>query len=1020
MPAEPKERSKIPKVQKFYRDILQHLQSGSAPDWPGPASPVCKKCDLCNRGSVNPFLPPSGSDQPLITVVLDAPSRKEDAAGGLARDGLGLYMKSALLDMGREFGVTEDHLRFVGATRCAIVEGKGNPATGGRWCRYYLHEDLRNHRPRLVMPVGSVALGLLSHKSNVQDWGGRLLTYRGWPDDWLIDSKFESGHPVYGARPGPEARLPMVPVQNPKLVYATRNPRAIAKWREQMRRAIKLATDGVVPPVYDKPWWRLTEDPHEVVAACQQLIEHPGTVLTYDTETTGLKPFLGKKIVFMMFRWDDPVTGQPRALGWPWDYRKSDKPAESMAESDFEESALLPYLNDLAPWVLEALAASRLRGHNLTFDLLFTIGSVPGGLTYLDRLCEAFHEDTWHMRYCLRQERGSMGLEVLAYDWAPHLAGYEEEFSLLMERLPYVLKPDYGGHYANCPRSIWDHTFRPYVMGDVEVCAEAAVSLRAKMHELDGYEIPLAHPTARGQFRRYKTLNREQVYDKVLRPAGSLLAKLAARGMYVSPEELASQEVLYPKMVADARREVRVSSPDLERWCQAQEASDPEWHFDLGNSSILKTSLFQVMGLPVTTLTKAGLKLFRGRELSSMTFEEKLKYASTDKFTINSLAVRHPEIRPLLKYRSLHKQYTSYIRPLRNITTPGIDKRAVDRDPLLMLDHCVHADFKLAATRTGRLACSNPNLQQLPRDGMIKKLFSSRFGERGCIYQADLSQIELRLLAAACGDPTMVQAYWDKTDLHSLTTSLVFGIPYEQFTEQHELELQRAGRADEVKKLKGKRKIGKTLNFLTGYGGGGLGFQTALALQGVYIELEECERHLENFFNTYPYLRTHIGYYKKFIMEHGRAVSILGRVRILDEVYSENNSDVNKALRAGYNHLIQSTAADMMLLCLAAIEILMREASLESQLMTTVHDSLGIDAVKDEVPQIHEIVEPVLSNIPEVLELMLGPNFDTSWCIVPFSGDCAVGKTYYDETKIPAGAASSVDWDRVFQTAGLA
>jgi DNA polymerase-1 len=468
-------------------------------------------------------------------------------------------------------------------------------------------------------------------------------------------------------------------------------------------------------------------------------------------------------------------------------------------------------------------------------------------------------------------------------------------------------------------------------------------------------------------------------------------------------------------MIVEARQKLRDADPALVRWCEVNEAADPTWEFDLGEAAILKEALFKVMKLPVVSLTDAGAKIYK--KLQGVPQDDLIKYASTDKYSINFIAQKHEKVRPLLAYRSLHKQYTSYVRPLRNITTPGIDKKPRKGYQILMNDHCVHASFKLAGTRGGRLACSEPNLQQLPREGMIKKMFTSRFGKRGCIYQADLSQIELRLLAAVCGDPMMVNAYLNDVDLHSQTTSLVFGIPYEQFSDEYTEWLQQNGRADEVKKLKGKRKIGKTLNFLTGYGGGALGFQSALALQGIYIPLEESQQHIDNFFGTYPYLKTHIGHYKKFILDHGRAVSITGRVRILDEVYSDDFSQVSKALRAGYNHLIQSTASDMMLICMAAIEHLMREESLESMLVSTVHDSLAIDAVRTELPQIHEIVSQVLTNIPQVMELMLGPDYDISWCIVPFDGDSSIGKTYYDEIQVPKVGA--IDWDRLMVTAGL-
>jgi DNA polymerase I-like protein with 3'-5' exonuclease and polymerase domains len=103
----------------------------------------------------------------------------------------------------------------------------------------------------------------------------------------------------------------------------------------------------------------------------------------------------------------------------------------------------------------------------------------------------------------------------------------------------------------------------------------------------------------------------------------------------------------------------------------------------------------------------------------------------------------------------------------------------------------------------------------------------------------------------------------------------------------------------------------------------------------------------------------------------------------------------------------------MMLVSLIVIEALMREAGLESMLVSTVHDSLLIDAVREELPVLHEIVYWVLNNFHEVLPAYFGPQYDTSWMIVPFAGDCEVGLNYYDMSKVEA---EDNDWDKLLAT----
>lgn len=283
------------------------------------------------------------------------------------------------------------------------------------------------------------------------------------------------------------------------------------------------------------------------------------------------------------------------------------------------------------------------------------------------------------------------------------------------------------------------------------------------------------------------------------------------------------------------------------------------------------------------------------------------------------------------------------------------------------------------------------------------------------MYQGDLSQIELRLMAATSGDPTMVKAYLDKADLHSLTASRIFDTPYEHFTKHHMEWLQSKGRAAEAKALDENRTIAKTTNFLTGYGGGAFGLQNVLAGHGIFKPIEQCEDIIRAFFESYPSLRALLQLYKGFILKRGCAVSIFGRVRIFEEVWGDDEEAKAKALRAGCNHLIQSTASDMMLVALFAIEQQMRERKLESILVSTVHDSLVVDAVRNELDDIHEIVTTTLNNFDVVLPMLLGDDFDTSWMLVPFTGDMECGLNYLNMQKIPA--TESVDWDNLLACA---
>lgn len=1403
---------------------------------PGPNSPICIKCKLCTFGATNPFLPYEGSEQPEIVVITEQVSAKEDGYAQVGHGGPNLFMRRLLTEQLEEIGMSIDCVRWLPITRCAAITGKRpNFRTHGNWCRLFLVQELQRLKPKIILAVGSTVLGLLCHKSSAQDWGGRVLTWRGWPDDWLTDPDYMLprvhpsgegevvGHPIMGQPPEGVA-IPLFPVQSPKLVYATQNPGVIKRWKGQVKTALELAKSGFTSPVYDRKWFKITEDPAEIKQELKWLIDHPGTLTCFDTETTGLKPFgQNQTIVFMMFRWEDD-KGKPRSIGFPWDY---------------DGSALRPHINDVSPVVLEALYASRLVGHNLTFDVLFTYANVPG--CDLERLTNAAVYDTWHIAYVSRQQTGSLGLDLIAYDWCKDMAGYEEAMTMLIELHRDSLDPGAGkgGHYANCPRDKWDTHLKPYVMGDVEVCYQAYRRLNDRLDACKTYAFPLAHPTNRGRFRTFRAPSRRWVYDKVVGPAAQVLARMMGRGLYVDQDELASQEDLFPKKIIECRNKIKSVTPAVEDWCRQMEATEPGWSFDPESKDHLKTVLYDILKLPVKRLTEAGKKLYSDdtpQDLAEVPPDDLLKYAALDKFTLNMLSVDHPEVRPLQEYRKVFKLYSTYVRTMRNFYSAGIDKREREKDQHLMRDGMVHTTFKIPGTRGGRLSCvvedtlvetttglvpiwylgsannqqvsvrshvgrwrrvvrsiylgrercvkvttsegkeitcslwhrlfgpsgwvdagdlsvgdevysprrlergdasscdvkddirggvvyevvfgldpngqtahvvgvvskasavnkegiqaeicstaeeallgqvavkiswkqegckepwdypserrvaevagswlasiqdretlqclrfysgqectvsrcgetkkpelapdaggnerifrdrqavswnagggkkisdeqerfcdsllqrlcealqhgavhqrcssksskgrdgtrpgaqevepvsepcrvssctsavvggssirssvqvfrqdvrglcvrrdqldrgdrrvvpqtisrleerqgversrvrgdevyrrgdceinrrsfsqdhglypvsivkvedagvlgvwdieveedhsycsdgfvnhnsSDPNVQQIPRDGLVKRLYTSRFGNEGCILGYDLSQIELRLLAAACGDQSMVAAYHNGVDLHSLTQSNISGKPYEECTNEYVAWLQKNGKDKEGKAIKEMRKIAKTVNFLTGYGGGAFGLMTSLAQQGIYKTLDECEYILEAFFDAYPSLRTYLSYYKRFIMETGVAVSILGRVRIFEEVFGDNAEATNKALRAGCNHLIQSTASDVMLVIISVVEHLMREAQLQSKLVLTVHDSMFMDAKRSELDQLHSIGQEVLNNIPEVLKLWFGADYDDSWIIVPLAGDGQVGHNMLDMREI---VDDKPDWDRL-------
>jgi DNA polymerase I-like protein with 3'-5' exonuclease and polymerase domains len=989
-------------IKPIYRALLRHLHPpkgehpvtqfdladplGGALLKPGESSPICQKCRMwCDSNPSNPFLDYVGSEKPLVTFVFDSVSPEDDKQGQMGAGGWIRWLRNAVDDTAEITGVTSAECRFLSLTRCGHrVKGPVNLRSKGNYCRHFAIQDLRLHPPRIIIPIGSTALGLLCHKSNAQDWGGHPLTWRGWPDDWLTNPGYAkardvmvggqahsvTGHPVFGPPPGPEDRILLFPLQAPRLIAALRNNDVTSAWAWQLQEALKLARQDVPMPVYDLPHYRLLYTRKEIVTELKWLIDHPGTLLCYDTETEGLYPFAGQKIVFKMFRYTRP-DGEPVAFGFPWDYPEDKERGKA--------SPLLPDPSALRPYVEKALSASILIGHNLGFDILFTFCNLDWqpklkpidehgqvnpawreSMRRLNKLADAAVYDTWHMAYTLYQRRGSLGLEMVTYDYVPELSGYEENMTILIELERKRMHPDEGGHYARCPQDKWNTHLKPYVLGDVETCYQARDAIQQKLDEAVLYSFPLASLRQRGKFRYYDAPGRAWLYEKIVSPAARVLIKMMGRGAYIDQKVLHDLETLMPKAVLESIGDLRHLKA-VRAYIGEQKRADTHhndfnkakrWELDLESKEQLRAILFERMNLDIQRLTKNGRERYgedperwdaaiesdilshnphlRGTDLAPRIREEKLRYAALDKFTLNKLAVTYPEVRPLQNYRKIHKLYTTYVRPLRNYRDVSVGKKERTKQPHLCLDGLIHALFMITGTRSGRLSSRDPNLQQIPKEGYksrpesaelnVKEMFVSRFGQEGCLYSADASQIELRLLAAASGDPTMIKAYFEGTDLHTLTTSLIFKVPYETFSKDHMKWLEEHGRSNEAKELKIKRDIGKTSNFLSSYGGGAQGLQNTLAAKQIYRELDECEAIIEGFFDSYPAIRDHLGYYKKFIEDHQVAVSIFGRVRVLQDAASSERELRSKALRAGCNHLIQSTASDMLLCCLCTVE----------------------------------------------------------------------------------------------------
>ena len=297
----------------------------------------------------------------------------------------------------------------------------------------------------------------------------------------------------------------------------------------------------------------------------------------------------------------------------------------------------------------------------------------------------------------------------------------------------------------------------------------------------------------------------------------------------------------------------------------------------------------------------------------------------------------------MIEYRHLAKLKSNYIDAL----------------PLLVdADSRVHTTFNAAATATGRLSSTNPNLQNIPiRTELgreIRAAFVAAPGFR--LLSADYSQIELRLMAHFSEDPLLVKAYEEDRDIHTLTASEVFGVPAEGMDKQI-------------------RARAKAVNFGIVYGISPFGLAAQLG-----IPQSEARLYIERYFARYQGVRAFID---KTIEETRRAGSVrtlFGRVRPIPDIESRNPNQRGFAERTAINTPLQGTAADLIKLAMIAIDKKLTEEMLRTRMVLQVHDELLFEVPEDETERVTFLVKELMEGVvklkvPLVADLAFGENW---------------------------------------------
>lgn len=317
---------------------------------------------------------------------------------------------------------------------------------------------------------------------------------------------------------------------------------------------------------------------------------------------------------------------------------------------------------------------------------------------------------------------------------------------------------------------------------------------------------------------------------------------------------------------------------------------------------------------------------------------------STSAEVLEKIKHDHPIVSAILEYRTLVKLKSTYIDGLL---------------PLINADGKIHAHFQQTVTATGRISCTEPNLQNIPiRQELGRKLRKAFVpdGAECTLTGADYSQIELRVLAHMSQDSALIDAFNRGEDIHRATAANVLGVPEDEITPA-------------------ERSRAKAVNFGVIYG------MSAFGLSGeLDISRREAEDYINAYFDRHEQVRAFMDGSVAFAKENGYVTTLMGRRRYIKEIHASNYMVRQIGERLAMNTPIQGSAADIIKLAMIKVYNAIREAGLKSRLILQIHDELVINTYPEEQAKVRELLtENMESAYKLAVELKADLNEGKNW-----------------------------------------
>ena len=431
---------------------------------------------------------------------------------------------------------------------------------------------------------------------------------------------------------------------------------------------------------------------------------------------------------------------------------------------------------------------------------------------------------------------------------------------------------------------------------------------------------------------------------------GEVFAKWACYQAYVAAAALEPvlaklREMEMEHLFRDIEMPLVYTLRDMERAGISVEAEALKTYGDqlAGRIRELETAIYEQAGetFNINSPKQLGVILFEKMQLPGGK-KTKTGY-STAADVLEKLAPEHPIVASILEYRTLAKLKSTYADGLAGFIGP---------------DGRIHSTFNQTITATGRISSTEPNLQNIPVRMELGRLIRKVFVPKpGCVFvDADYSQIELRVLAHLSRDERLIQAYRDAEDIHRITASQVFHIPF-----------------DEVTPL--QRRNAKAVNFGIVYGISSFGLS-----QDLSISRKEASEYIEKYFETYPGIKSFLDGLVENAKKNGYVTTLYGRRRPMPELKSSNFMQRSFGERVAMNAPIQGTAADIIKIAMIHVSERLKKEQLKSRLILQVHDELLIEAEESELEQVKTILREEMQGAAELsvrleIDMHIGKNW---------------------------------------------